>query len=436
MAHECREADVVSRTTHRFTRGTSLVVVFSLIALAACARPVASPAHAADAVTPPGQPASGPGGAEYPHQGVKAARFGEGDDEYWIFSPEDPRPEKAPVVVFLHGWGGTRPSGYGGWLRHLVREGNIVIYPRFQDSLRTPVRELTPNALKAVREAYKRLEGDFPIKPEPGKLALIGHSIGGYIAANLMGTLEAAGLPAPRAVLFASPGNGSANMRNKERLMELRGLERTPSSTYLMAVLADRDRFVKPSESEQILRQATQVPSSNKSIVLLQTDEHTSPPLVADHFACMSRDRSFVSDGAGDEDEAAIAEMEGVGDEDQAESQESDESSAGAGDRPAGRGRGGLRGRIRERIDERREGAEQSGGGRLGRRGGDSGSHDLFGTDTLDYYGYWRLTDGLLSMAFNGTPASSAYVQGGSTTSMGTCSDGSPVKPLKVRTAP
>jgi dienelactone hydrolase len=38
--------------------------------------------------------------------------------------------ERRPVVLFLHGWGATRPRFYRPWIDHLAREGNAVIYPR------------------------------------------------------------------------------------------------------------------------------------------------------------------------------------------------------------------------------------------------------------------------------------------------------------------
>ncbi|MEK7425175.1 MAG: hypothetical protein AAB131_15195, partial [Actinomycetota bacterium] len=54
-------------------------------------------------VSPPGQPASGPGGADYAHSAVTTKHFGGGGEEYWLFLPADPQPPEAPVVVFLHG---------------------------------------------------------------------------------------------------------------------------------------------------------------------------------------------------------------------------------------------------------------------------------------------------------------------------------------------
>jgi len=92
-------------------------------------------------VTPPSQPQTGPGGMQSAHAGVTKNRYGSGGQEYWIFEPDSPKPRSAPVIVFLHGWGGMNPLYYGAWLDHLVKRGNIVIYPRYQSSLLTPISD-------------------------------------------------------------------------------------------------------------------------------------------------------------------------------------------------------------------------------------------------------------------------------------------------------
>jgi acetyl esterase/lipase len=113
-----------------------------------------APILSAQNATPPTQPASGPGGKQYSHSAVNKNRYGKGGQEYWIFEPDAPKPAAAaPVVVFLHGWGGMNPLYYGAWIDHLVKRGNIVIYPRYQASLLTQINEFTPNTLFAIQDA-------------------------------------------------------------------------------------------------------------------------------------------------------------------------------------------------------------------------------------------------------------------------------------------
>ena len=75
----------------------------------------------AQRATPPVQPETGPGGKQYTHTEVTKNRYGTGNGEYWIFEPASPKPASAPLIVFIHGWGGMNPLYYGAWLDHLVK---------------------------------------------------------------------------------------------------------------------------------------------------------------------------------------------------------------------------------------------------------------------------------------------------------------------------
>ena len=105
---------------------------------------------------PSGSPGPGRGQTEpdTPHHGVKRYEIGQGPRSYFIFEPDKPKPEgKAPVVVFLHGWFAVNPGFYGAWIDHLVRDGRIVIFPRYQNDVGTMPQDFLPNALAAIRDA-------------------------------------------------------------------------------------------------------------------------------------------------------------------------------------------------------------------------------------------------------------------------------------------
>src|SRR5260221_14357188 len=91
----------------------------------------------ADAPTPPSQPQSGPGGADYKHATVTEQSCGAGGTQCWLFEPAEPAPKSAPGVIFLHGWGAMEPSPYHAWINHLARPGNIGVYPRYQETFLT-----------------------------------------------------------------------------------------------------------------------------------------------------------------------------------------------------------------------------------------------------------------------------------------------------------
>src|SRR5678816_3452110 len=99
------------------------------------------------------------------------------------------------------------PLYYGAWLDHLVKRGNIVVYPRYQANLLTPIQDFTPNTLAAVKDAVRRL------KTEPGhvtadfsKFATVGHSLGGLLAANIAALASESNLPRVCAVVAVQPG--------------------------------------------------------------------------------------------------------------------------------------------------------------------------------------------------------------------------------------
>src|SRR5687767_14901097 len=181
--------------TRKFVASFLTIILFSLTTLSV------------QRATPPTQPATGPGGKQYGHAKVTKNRYGTGNEEYWIFEPDTPKPVSAPVVVFLHGWGGMNPLYYGAWLDHLVKRGNIVIYPRYQASLLTGISEFTPNTLHAVKDAVTRLQTDAGhVTADFTKFATVGHSLGGLLAANVAALASESGLPRVSAVMAVEPG--------------------------------------------------------------------------------------------------------------------------------------------------------------------------------------------------------------------------------------
>ncbi|MBI1922881.1 hypothetical protein HYR99_01385, partial [Candidatus Poribacteria bacterium] len=142
------------------------------------------------------QPATGPGGRDYRYAEVTKQVYNEGTgEEYWIFEPASPTPASAPLILFNHGWGALKPDVYGAWIKHLVRRGNIVVYPRYQEDLLTSMKEFTPNALAAVKAALIELQKGPHVRPELNHFAIVGHSIGGALTASLAALAASEGLP-------------------------------------------------------------------------------------------------------------------------------------------------------------------------------------------------------------------------------------------------
>src|SRR5579864_137841 len=122
----------------------------------------------------PAPPEAAASDSFYPHKSVKRRELGFGAKSYWLFEPAEPAPERAPVVVFHHGWLAMNPGAYGAWIEHLVRSGSIVVFPRYQDGWTTRPADFLLNSLDAVRDAFDVLQtAPGHVRPDRERFALI-----------------------------------------------------------------------------------------------------------------------------------------------------------------------------------------------------------------------------------------------------------------------
>jgi acetyl esterase/lipase len=225
----------------------------------------------------------------YPHKTIKIQEFGVGPRSYYLFEPARPAPKVAPVVVFLHGWYAYNPAAYGAWIGHLVQSGRIVIFPRYQANNFTLPAEYLDNAIAAVRDALDVLEtSPENIRPDRRRFALIGHSMGANLAAQMAAVAGEGGLPFPRAVLVLMPGEILPS--------RFPSLGRIPAATLLVVAAGEDDRIVGDLRAREIFAEATAIPPSRKKFILYRTDLHGG--LIADHFAPTAAHHAF-NDGEG-----------------------------------------------------------------------------------------------------------------------------------------
>ena len=229
-----------------------------------------------------------------PHNSFKRYEIGEGPKSYWIFEPDDPKPEgRAPVVVFLHGWFAVNPGFYGAWIDHLVRDGKIVIFPRYQNDVGTHPQDFLGNAVASIRDALGVLAtGKGHVRPDPTRFALIGHSAGGNLSAQIAAVAADphADLPVPHAVIAVMPGEIVATPTPS--------LADISATTLLVVMVGEEDVLVGDLRGRQIFAQATAIPSSRKRFVLFRSDRHGYPPLIAEHTA-PSGAHPLLDNGAG-----------------------------------------------------------------------------------------------------------------------------------------
>ena len=232
---------------------------------------------------PPTQPKSGPGGSDYAYGGVRESRHGEGGTQFWILEPSRPAPKKAPLLIFLHGYSAMHPDAYRGWADHLARRGNIVVYPRYQERLLTPPAEYFPSLIASVRAALLVLRQPDRVAPDLDRVAIVGHSAGGVEAANYAALAAVEKLPVPKAAMFVEPGQGPGR---GVKLVPLEDCEKIPEATRLMVVVGDADGMVGSGCGRAIWQATGHV--RDRSFVTVQSDDHGSPPLRADHLSPVS----------------------------------------------------------------------------------------------------------------------------------------------------
>ncbi len=256
------------RPSRRIGPRTRRVAVLVALALVAGFPPLTHPAPALGGDPPP----------TYPHKAVRRVELGEGPRSYWLFEPAEPTPESAPVVVFNHGWFAVNPGVYGAWIEHLVRKGRIVIAPRYQRDWSTPPANFLPNGLVAVRDALDVLStSPAHVRPDRSKFAIMGHSAGGNLAAQMAAVAAEADLPVPKAVVAIFPGEVFPSRKPD--------LANVPASTLLVVVAGEKDLVVGDQRAREIFAETTAIPLDRKKFILYRSDLRGYPHFRADHLA-------------------------------------------------------------------------------------------------------------------------------------------------------
>lgn len=205
---------------------------------------------------------------------------GNGLEGYRIFLPEEFPVSGRNVVVMLHGYGGYNPMYYGGWIDHLVRQGNVVIFPYYQENMVKPgTTSFAGHAAAAVREALGEL-GRSGAGFEPGGLAWVGHSFGGVVATELASDSERHGLPPPAALFLCMPGTGPFSRH------PLPDPAKLPAHCILGVVTGSEDRVVGDAFGKYAFEAATR---SVRKFWMVLEDRDGEPDLKGWHNEPCSR---------------------------------------------------------------------------------------------------------------------------------------------------
>jgi pimeloyl-ACP methyl ester carboxylesterase len=218
--------------------------------------------------------------------------FGTGETSYYLFEPADPIPASAPVIVLMHGYTDLTPVKSQPWIDHLVKRGNIVIYPVYQAYANSTGENFVSNALKATGAALEQLRSMNKIRAETDNLSVMGYSAGGVVAVNYATLAQENGLPVPKVLYLIAPGGAvgfglSFGQYKLEipnfRLPETTDLGKIAPATRMVIFTGDRDIVVGDVAAKYIWQNTGQIPADNKAFLRLNSDNHGSPALVADH---------------------------------------------------------------------------------------------------------------------------------------------------------
>ncbi|GHE64155.1 hypothetical protein GCM10019059_24680 [Camelimonas fluminis] len=262
----------------------------ALLAAGLTAAVVAAPLASAPALAmgAPGQPKTGPGGADYAIAATDIEKkvFGEGNGRALAFFPMGAAAKPRPVVVFLHAPGAISPSWYGAWLEHLARRGNVVIYPLYEETVgAVPYDEMTGEALKGVRAALAGIAAMPDVKADVSGLSFLGHSGGAIIAANLAALSGRDELPPARLLFGAMPARGGAE---KIFAPPLANLASIPPKAVAVMLVGDRDSVAGDRGARQILTAAGHLGQDHRLIARAGSDNHGLPAVFYSHHAAVA----------------------------------------------------------------------------------------------------------------------------------------------------
>jgi pimeloyl-ACP methyl ester carboxylesterase len=232
----------------------------------------------------PAQPASGPGGSAYAHGDWRVSSGGPGLYGWYVFEPIDPMPSSAPLAIIIHGYG--EYSGYDQMyelIRHTVRSGNVVIYPRWQTGLASPclgpfdVEPCLTSTRVGIYDALDFLAGDGRVHPQLDRTSYFGFSFGGIITANLANRHAAWSLPVPRAIFLDDLHDGALDGTGEPALDDV--MDGIPATTLVTCNVGEDGILATVGVDQScnaLFPLLSHIPDANKDLVLTHTDRHAS----------------------------------------------------------------------------------------------------------------------------------------------------------------
>jgi hypothetical protein len=182
-----------------------------------------------------------------------------------------------------------------GLINHSVRQGSIVVYPRWQTDVSTPcpgpfnIEPCITSAVNGINGALEYLRADPKrVQPQLRKTSYFGFSFGGIVTANMTNRYRALGLPKPRAIFLDDPHDGGLNGFGEPALDD--SLAGIPAGVKLQCHSSAEGVISEPgkenSSCNAVFPLLGHIPAKNKDLVLAYPDARGEPPLAAGHGVC------------------------------------------------------------------------------------------------------------------------------------------------------
>jgi len=239
--------------------------------------------------SPPDQPTSGPGGSVYTHSSVIFSDFSTflNPNGYWLFEPDSPKPDSANLIIFNHGYGVWNPGPYGQWIEHLVKQGNVVIFPKYQASDAAAPSGFTPAMVNGINDGITELQtGAGRVRPRTENLAVIGHSYGGVLTSNIAMEYASYGIPKPKAIMLCEPGTGGFG---GGRLASYASMD---TSYKMLIIVGDGDVVVGNTFGREIM-DSTYIPTAHKNYITQFKDNYGAPNVQATHNEPLAKNNTY-----------------------------------------------------------------------------------------------------------------------------------------------
>jgi pimeloyl-ACP methyl ester carboxylesterase len=253
---------------------------------------------------PPPPPRDGPGAQTYPHAAVVVRHHTKGPFDtgaFVTYEPSSPSPERAPVVLFLHGFFDQEPTKVDPMLRHIAGKGFIVVYPGYGVPWDPATWE--DHAVRAFDAAMADLDAADRVHPDRSRVAIVGHSIGGLLALRLATRAGAdPRLPVPRTVVLL---DAAGLATPAYRFLPVDDLASFPANASLLVVMAE-ESYLRRTKEESACRSGASAGDldcnafgiarrafaalpqvARKTAVVIPSDADGDAKLVSDHNAIL-----------------------------------------------------------------------------------------------------------------------------------------------------